>query len=200
MADLMDLDAIFSAFPDPMVSQVVPFDNETRCGLIVEWAAKGVGFGNIEFAIVKETGEVLLDTDSMGMKFVAEALMALSTRSAADYWKAEHLAGNQEIDRLKAENEKLRNAMARQAAAVRTLDLKERTEYLATQSLDSERAMNATLTEELAQCHREIERLTQEPFRLTQELASAREWKAKYAALLELTAAGGQPKSDWQSK
>jgi septal ring factor EnvC (AmiA/AmiB activator) len=43
---------------------------------------------------------------------------------------------------------------------------------------------------ELAQCHREIERLTQEPFRLTQELSAARESTRK--AESELAALKGQ--------
>ena len=60
-----------------------------------------------------------------------------------------------ERDELRADTERSHAAIRLQAAAVRTLDRKERGEYLATQSLDSERAMNATLTAE-------VERLTAE--------------------------------------
>jgi hypothetical protein len=97
------------------------------------------------------------------------------------HWKDRCKLASEEVEKLEA-------AIKRQAAAVRTLDLKERAEYLATQSLDSERAMNAKLTTE-------VEELRAELFNRTNAWELLVE---KYQGLLELTAAGGQRKSDWQ--
>jgi chromosome segregation ATPase len=58
-----------------------------------------------------------------------------------------------DVSRLTRERDRMAEGIKVQAAAVRTLDLKERTEYLATESLYSERAMDAALTAE-------VERLT----------------------------------------
>lgn len=62
--------------------------------------------------------------------------------------------------------QKLETAIEVQARAVRRLDLKERAEYLATESLESEREMNAKLTAE-------VEHLTRQRDRLARALSSA---------------------------
>jgi len=65
----------FASMPD--VSRVEPFDNERTCGLIVQWAEKGTGFGSFTFALDKTTGECRVDTEHMGPESVARILMRI---------------------------------------------------------------------------------------------------------------------------
>jgi hypothetical protein len=47
-------------------AEVLPFNNEKYYGLLVRWGLKGCGFGELTFAVNKETGESHVDKECMG--------------------------------------------------------------------------------------------------------------------------------------
>jgi hypothetical protein len=54
---------LFDKFKDN--AEVTPFNNEKYYGLSIHWGLKGVGFGELVFAVNKETGELSLDRECM---------------------------------------------------------------------------------------------------------------------------------------
>lgn len=84
---------VFDAMPDPPQAIVVPFDHEAACGLVLKWAAKGVGFGEITFAIDKRTGEVRADTECTSPDTCGRLFMALGDYATGRQRGAEHAYG-----------------------------------------------------------------------------------------------------------
>lgn len=73
---------VFAAMPDPPIAYVTPFNHAAACGIVVRWAAKGVGFGEITIAIDKHGDTesptaARVDAEAMGVEFVGRMLMAL---------------------------------------------------------------------------------------------------------------------------
>jgi hypothetical protein len=69
---------IFNAMPDPMRVTPEYFDHETACGLILRWAKKGVGFGEVTIAVHKLSGNIVIDDEEMGMAFLGETFRTLA--------------------------------------------------------------------------------------------------------------------------
>ena len=92
-----------------------------------------------------------------------QAFNYIPTTRDGDYGRADVLAAIWPIvARLEQERDKLADAIKVQAAAVKRIDAKERAEYVATVTLDSERDMNAKLTEQLGQAEAERDALKAE--------------------------------------
>jgi hypothetical protein len=47
-------------------AEILPFNNEKFYGLIVRWGMRGIGFGELTFAVNKETGVATVDKECMG--------------------------------------------------------------------------------------------------------------------------------------
>lgn len=60
------------------VTTVVPFNNDDHCGLLVKWAEKGTGFGELTIVCDKATGKWRADTESMGPEWIGPMLMRLT--------------------------------------------------------------------------------------------------------------------------
>lgn len=67
----------FDSMPDPMTAELSVFAGKERSGFIVRWAKKGIGFGEYTVYIDNETGEVKVDDECMGPKFITEVFRAL---------------------------------------------------------------------------------------------------------------------------
>jgi hypothetical protein len=65
------------------------FNHEKACGLAVRWSEAGTGFGELVFAINKETGEVTGDLEEMGPAWIGTMLMRLVGTIVIDEEKAE---------------------------------------------------------------------------------------------------------------
>lgn len=65
------------SLPEGMVARLEPFNNKDFCGLVIKWAKRGVGFGEITISCHKETKKWSADTETMGPEFCGEAFMAL---------------------------------------------------------------------------------------------------------------------------
>lgn len=72
----MSLREFFDSMPN--VSKVTPFNNEDRFGLVISFAEKGRGFGEIAFAVDKITGLAEFDNEEMSMETCARILMRLA--------------------------------------------------------------------------------------------------------------------------
>ena len=81
------LDKVFSGLPDPLRAQAQFFDNPRYCGIVIGWAEKGTGFGEITLSFNKETQLWGFDVEYMSPAFVAKVFKTLQDaqpRSAAN--------------------------------------------------------------------------------------------------------------------
>lgn len=60
-------------------AELCPFNNEKYYGLSIHWAMKGMGFGELVFAVDKATGEVTVDKECMSDETCASIIDILRT-------------------------------------------------------------------------------------------------------------------------
>lgn len=103
----------------------------------------------------------------------AERLRAKRDEAArrAEYWKGEHLAGNQEIDRLHAENESLR-AVLREASSLSEIVRTPNAEYVADAHNKAVRALRSAIDANLTSAARPL------------LAAEHKGWKVDYSGLI----------------
>ena len=68
---------VFDTFKDN--AKILPFNNEKFYGLSIHWGMKGIGFGELVFAVNKETGELSLDREAMSDETCGKIIDILKT-------------------------------------------------------------------------------------------------------------------------
>jgi hypothetical protein len=60
------------------------FDNDRYSGIRINWGSQGVGFGQLELFVEKETGKLKIDTEYMGKNFAKQVFQALIDMAESD--------------------------------------------------------------------------------------------------------------------